>query len=264
MSYYSRYNNYGTVTKREILFSIVIVSLMLLVGFTIHGNINDSLMLKYQEYNTALQIDNNKDMFTYGMRTNVGNAFVYGELKAVDPVTYPEIEGSYSSVRKVREEYRKHYRTVTKTRTGANGKTETYTVTEEYWTWDEIDSWNKCSTKITFCDVEFDYGTINFPYQSHIDTQDGGYHVRYVYYGSPIECVGTLYTVLENGTINSSKFYYNYNIERTIESLETGWQLGMFWFFWILLTGGCVILFCYLDNRWLEDKKANYYKRKYY
>ena len=30
------------------------------------------------------------------MRTNVGNAFVYGDLKAVDTVTYPEIGGEYT------------------------------------------------------------------------------------------------------------------------------------------------------------------------
>ena len=245
------------ITKREILFSIVIISLMLLIGFIIHVNINDNLMIQYQEYNTALKIENDTNMFTYGMRTNVGNAFVYGELKAVDPVTYHEIEGSYSYVEKVKEKYTKHYRTVTKTRTNANGKTETYTEREEYWTWDAVDRWSKSSTKITFLDVEFDYGTIDFPCSNYIDTQNESFYIRYVYYGSPAECVGTLYTVLNNNTINEPKFYNNYNIEETIENLESGWQLILFWFFWILLTGGCVIAFCYLDNKWLEDKYKN-------
>ena len=60
---------------------------MLIFGVIIHGNINESLMLKYQEYDTALQIDNDSELFAYGMRTNVGNAFVYGDLKAIDTVT---------------------------------------------------------------------------------------------------------------------------------------------------------------------------------
>ena len=138
------------ITKREVLVSVIIVSIMLLIGIVIHGNINDQLMLEYQKYNTALQIENDTEIFAYGMRTNIGNAFVYGDLKAVDPVTYPEINGEYSYVEKVKEKYTKHYRTVTKTRTDANGKTHTYTEIEEYWTWDAIDSWSKCSTKITF------------------------------------------------------------------------------------------------------------------
>lgn len=39
-------------------------------------------------------------MFQYGKDTNVGNAFVYGDLKAVDTVTYPEIGGEYMYVEK--------------------------------------------------------------------------------------------------------------------------------------------------------------------
>ena len=62
-----RYYDDVKITKREVLFSIVIISVMLLIGIIIHGNINDSLMRKYQEYNMALQIEDNTDMFTYGM-----------------------------------------------------------------------------------------------------------------------------------------------------------------------------------------------------
>lgn len=45
-------------------------------------------------------------MFQYGMDTNVGNAFVYGDLKAVDTVTYPEIGGEYMYVEKLKSNIR--------------------------------------------------------------------------------------------------------------------------------------------------------------
>ena len=64
-------------------------------------------------------------MFQYGMDTNVGNAFVYGDLKAVDTVTYPEISGEYMYVEKVKERYTKHTRRVAhgfKTSCGCNAK----------------------------------------------------------------------------------------------------------------------------------------------
>lgn len=115
-----------TITKREILLSIAIVCIMLLLGFVIAGSINTSLMEKHQEYNTALQVNEDKDLFEYGMRTSIGNAFVYGELKAVDPVGYEGVDGDYSYIKKVKEKYTKHTRVVTKTRT-VNGKTQTYT-----------------------------------------------------------------------------------------------------------------------------------------
>ena len=66
-----------SISKREIIISIAIIALMLVFGFMIHGAINDSLMLQYQEYNTALQIKEDTEMFKHAMETNVGNAFVY-------------------------------------------------------------------------------------------------------------------------------------------------------------------------------------------
>ena len=168
-----------SVTKREVLFSIVIICVMLIIGIVIAGNINDTIMEKQQEYITALQIDNDKDLFEYGMRTNVGNAFIYGDLKAVDTVTFDEIGGEYSYVEKVKEKYTRHTRTVTKTKT-VNGKTRTYTDTEVYWTWDKVDSWDKHCEKITFLNVEFDYGKIHFPTYDYITTIKESSRIMYI------------------------------------------------------------------------------------
>lgn len=247
------------ITKREVLFSVVIICVMLIIGIIISGNINDAVMEKQQEYITALQINNDKDLFEYGMRTDVGNAFVYGELKAVDTVTFDEIGGEYSYVKKVKEKYTRHTRTVTKTKK-VNGETKRYTEKEVYWTWDEVDSWSKHSEKITFLNVEFDYGTIDFPYRSHIDTQDGGYHIRYVYYGAPTYSIGTVYTQLGDGTITKSTMHHNSTIESALESVMRDGSVFGFWLFWVFLTGGVVWGFYYIDNRWLEDN----HRKRYY
>lgn len=135
---------------------------------------------------------------------------------------------------------------------------------EEYWTWDKVDSWEKHSNKISFLGVEFDYGTIKFPPSSYITTIKESSKIRYKYYGTGTEYVGTLYTTLADNTISKASFYNNQSIDETIQYLESGGELILFWFSWIILTSGCVIGFCYLDNRWLEDKKQNYYKRRYY
>lgn len=227
---------------------------MILFGVLISAAINNSSMEKYQEYNTALQIESDKDLFEYGMRTNVGNAFVYGDLKAIDTVTYEEIGGEYSYVEKVKEKYTMHTRTVIKTRT-VNGKTQSYTTTETYWTWDRVDSWSKHSEKITFLGVEFDYGTIEFPTDSYITTIKESSHIRYKYYGAPTECEGTLYAKLVDNTITDIHFYNDKNIEETIKILESNWQVVLFWIGWVLLTGGLVIGFYFIDNKWLEDKE---------
>lgn len=242
-----------TITKREVLVSIVIVCVMILLGIVISSGINDTVMERQQEFNTALQIDNDKDLFEYGMRTNVGNAFVYGELKAVDTVTFDEIGGEYSYVEKVKEKYTRHTRTVTKTRT-VNEKTETYTETEVYYSWDYADSWSKHSNKITFLDVEFDYGIIDFPCYQHITTINESSKIRYVYYGAPASSTGTIYTKLGDGTISGASMYHSKTIAETLQSKLTDGTVIAFWILWVILTGGVVFGFYYIDNTWLEDR----------
>lgn len=236
------------ITKREVLVSIAIICVMLLFGFIIAGNINDNIMDKNQEYNTALQIDNDSDLFKYGMKTNIGNAFVYGDLKTVDTVTYPEIEGQYSYVEKIKERYTMHTRTVT---TVVNGKTQTRV--ETYWSWDKVDSESKHCKKITFLGVEFDYGMIDFPGASHVDTIKESSNIRYKYYGAPTKSIGTLYAQLDNNTINNVRFSHNQSIEETLDIFTSGWELVLFWIVWAILIIGSVIGFYYIDNRWLED-----------
>lgn len=240
-----------TITKREILLSIAIIAILLALGLWISEDITEWQMDKNAVYDQALRVDTN-DIFEYGMRTNVGNAFVYGDLKAVDTVSFSEIGGEYMTVQKITERYTRHTRTVTKTRT-VNGKTQTYTETEVYWTWDEIDRETKRNEKITFLGVEFDRSKIDIPHLRYIDTIKESSKIRYQYYGTSTEFVGTIYTDLRDGTISdSSEFYEGRTIEQTIEHLKVPVGTIGFWIFWVLLMCGAVFGFFYIDNRWLE------------
>ncbi|MBQ3543416.1 MAG: hypothetical protein IJA34_00265 [Lachnospiraceae bacterium] len=239
------------ITKREILFSVIIVCVFLVFGLFIHGAISDSLMEEHSEYLKAVQIQSDTTLFQHGMKTNLGNAFVYGDLKAVDTVSYDEISGEYSYIKKIKEEYTEHTRTVYIYDEKGNiiGSTE-----EVYWTWDEVDSWSKHCQKISFLGVEFDYGTIEFPATSYIDTIKVSSDIRYVYKGSPAQCEGTLFANLGDNTISDVDFYNRQTIDETIESLTSNIELIIFWIFWIFLIIGLVVAFYYFDNRWLEDK----------
>lgn len=241
------------ITKREVLFSAIIVSILLMFGFIIHGKISDKLIEKYQKYDSAVQIDNDAELFRYGMETDIGFAFVYGDLKAVDTVTYDEIGGQYSYIKKVTERYTEHTRKAKKTRTNSEGETETYTETETYWTWDIIDEESKHCNKITFLNSEFDYGVIDLPQCHYIKTIQESYYIRYVYYGIGIKFKGTLSTDFKNGTIKNAYFYNNMTIDETIDFLESSWQLIVFWVIWIIFIFGCVFGFYYFENRWLDD-----------
>lgn len=239
------------ITKREILASISIIAVMILIGVLISSKISEHQMDKNEIYNKAVKIEST-DLFQYGMDTNVGNAFVYGDLKAVDTVTYPEIDGEYMYVEKVKEKYTKHTKTVTKYKT-VNGKRKSYTTTETYWTWDRVGSEDKKCNEVTFCGITFDVSKFDIPSSHHIDTIKESSHIRYKYYGVGTEFTGTIFTDLRDKTISDNTNFYNgMNIEETVERLESGVGEIIFWIFWILLTGGCVYGFFYIDNKWLE------------
>lgn len=236
------------IKKREVLASVSIVAIMLLIGVLIAGKISTYQMDKNEMYNKAVKIET-KEMFQYGMDTNVGNAFVCGDLKAVDTVTYPEIGGEYMYVEKVKERYTMHTRTVTHT----DGKGHSYTTTETYWTWDKVGSEDIKCKEISFCGVNFASNKIDLPYTDYIDTIKESSHVRYKYYGVGTEYKGTLFTDLREKTISeNSKFYNNLTIEKTLAYLESGIALWVFWLLWIVLIGGIVFGFYCLENKWLD------------
>ena len=239
------------ITKREILASISIIAVMILFGILISSKISEHQMDKNEIYNKAVKIES-QEMFQYGMDTNVGNAFVYGDLKAVDTVTYPEIGGEYMYVEKVKERYTKHTRRVAHTRT-VNGKSKTYYTTETYWTWDRVGSEDIKCKEVSFCRVNFTSNKIDLPGTDYIDTIKESSNVRYKYYGVGIGYKGTIFTDLRDKTIpDNTSFYNNSTIDETIERLESDFPIIIFWIFWVILIGGMVFGFYYLDNRWLD------------
>lgn len=243
------------VTSREIIVSIAIIAAFLIGGFLISGRIQDGIDDANARYNTAVKIDclDNNELFVYGMRTNIGNAFVYGKLIAVNTVSYPEVDGEYMEIKKTIEKYTRHTRRVAHTRR-VNGKTRTYYTTEVYYSWDYAGSESKKCEKVRFCDVEFSSDRINLPPLEHIDTQTFG-NIRYIYKGSKTEYIGTLFSDLRENTISEdSDFLANMTIDEAVEyykNTRVAKQV-LFWFIWIIICGVCVYGFYSLENRWLE------------
>lgn len=243
------------VTSREIIVSIAIVAAFLIGGFLISGRIQDGIDDANARYNTAVKIDclDSNELFVYGMRTNIGNAFVYGKLEAVDTVSYPEVDGKYMEIKKTIEKYTMHTRQVAHTRT-VNGRTQTYYTPQVYYSWDYAGSESRKCAKVRFCDVEFSSDRINLPPLEHIDIQTFG-NIRYIYEGSKTEYIGTLFSDLREDTISEgSDFLADMTIDEAVEHYK---QIGvvkqvLFWFIWTVICGACVYGFYSLENRWLE------------
>ena len=103
--------------------------------------------------------------------------------------------------------------------------------------------------------MEFSYGTINFHNESHTKTKSGEYYIRYQYYTTPFEFEGTLFTYIQNNTINQNNFSNNTTIENIIKNKENEASTGntIFWIIWIMII--CFIDFGYisLENKYLEE-----------
>lgn len=247
------------ITKREIIVSVAIIAVMMIIGFFISGKITDYQNDKNAEYQKALQIEDS-ELFKYGMKTNVGNAFVFGDLEAVDTVTYDEIGGEYLYVEKIEERYERNEREVVK----EDDKGNKYIEKEVYYEWNTEDRESRHSKEIRFCGIVFPYGKIQIPSANYIKTINGNkvyswksgenVKLRFKYYGVDKKCSGTIYTKLENQTISDrSSFYINCTIEETLKKCTSGIGLVFFWIAWIVLICIVVYGFYYLDNRWLED-----------
>lgn len=229
------------------MFSVAIICVMLILGIVIHQKISDSVINKNREYETAIHVET-QDVFEYGMRTNVGNAFVYGEYVAVDPVTNPDIEGEWSYLERITKKHTMHTRTVTTT----DGKGHAHTRIETYYTWDTIDRQSWKAELCTFLGHEFDAKLIDLPEVCHIKTIRNG-NIKYEWYGKNSKYTGTIYAKLENNTISNTTLYEKSTIE-TMEAMKSNGTLMTvgFWVLWVILIAAAIFGFYYLENNWLE------------
>lgn len=240
------------ITKREIIAAVSILAIMLIVGILIGGKVNEYHQDQNVKYNKAFKISKNKDLFVYAMKTNVGNSFVEGTIKAVEPVTHKDIKGKYLELERVKEKYTMHTRTVTTT---VNGKK--HTRIETYWTWDRVDSDTYRAKEVAFLGKTFESSKFNLPETSYIDTIGGDYHIRYKYYGLEQEFNATIFGSLKNNTIEGKNIavYKNETITEILEELTSNTLIIIFWIIWIIATGIVIYAFIALDNDWLNKNR---------
>ena len=236
------------ITKRELIVAVILLGFMLLLGIRISNTITDAVENQKRQYTQALKVSD-QDMFEYGMATNVGNAFCYGTLAAVDAVSFEAVPGTYLYAREEREEYHMHTEEVEHT----DSEGHTYYTTETYWSWDYCSIKEKHSNYITFLGVRFEYQKINRPVAKYIDTVYLDSYTRFLYYGVDPEHIGTIYCKLQGNTIpDHTTFYEDKTIDEVETSLCSNGAVIIFWIVWLIICVACVYGFFYLANDWLE------------
>lgn len=272
------------ITKRELMFSIIIVLIMVFAGLFINNLIENHVSETNEKYYAATQIDANADQFSYGMNTSIGNTLVYGKVTAVDSAALPELSNKYLAIEKTKERYTMH----TKTVSHKSGKTTYYTV-ETYYTWDTVRTDYSKAKTISFLNANFDASKIDLPdYRSiplnnntvsknYISWIHYGYlyengntlgDVRYCYSGVPLSFSGTIFANLKSSSIfnvdnNNSRvaFFLDQKPKDIIQNKQNseGTPTIVFWVLWSLLIAIILFGFFYASNNWLEDNE-NFFK----
>ncbi|MEG1554181.1 MAG: hypothetical protein RR363_04085 [Rikenellaceae bacterium] len=266
------------IKKREIIISVTIILLMIFVGILISSRLSNNIDEKNEIYYKSAKI-NSVDELLYGMKTNLGNSLVYGDIKVVDDVYLPELVGGYLYIEKSTERYTSHIKTVTH----IDSEGLTHKTTKTYHSWDLVGSYKTMSEKITLLGVEIASSKISFHddkllelnektvNSKYLDRIRGSYIYKYARFPDfegnirhsfriiPSEIRGSIFSKLEDNSINpvnssQCEFYENKTNSEVIKDKESNKNIPLiiFWIIWAILTGSIVIGFLYLDNRWID------------
>lgn len=237
------------ITPREILFSIVIVFVMLIFGFMISSNIENSINNANKEYNQAIHIVD-EGMFEHCLATDVGNAFVEGTLVCDSPLASEHVKDKeFLRLRVVHERYEMHWETYTYT--DSNGKTQTGQ--REVWEWEYAGETSDAVDEVNFLGKSFGLSKFSIGDRQY-GAYSTGYHKRDIVYGLENNRYGTVYTTISGHDMkDSGRFYSDMGTDDALSSATNQvWVIVLFWVGWAVLTLILVAAFVVIDNRWLE------------
>lgn len=164
--------------NRKLLLSLgVTVGAVLLIamGVSFFNAILNGAEEKARIYQTALQTQNDNE-FNYAIDTKQGNILAEVRVDAVDLVKFDEMNKEFVKVKKTKERYTRHERTVCETKYRSETRTrsvydsaaqsyttETYTEQvpyqechqETYYTWDQVDKWEKTAKQVRMAGREY-------------------------------------------------------------------------------------------------------------
>lgn len=244
------------LTLREAIFAFLIVGVMTAIGYFVALAIEQRVHAKQLEYRQAAQIENSEDEFKLALETDIGNAFVEADLKAVDKVKHEKLHGEWLAIDASYEKYTMHTRVVHYTVTDSKGRSHTRSRTETYWTWDRYDREQLKAKQVNFSGVIFPTAKFDLGWCSrHEDTVSIGWHKRIVFNTVPAKMHGTVFTKLADKTVSDcTPFWKDQDLKTAYEECISSYAVVIFWSIWIAVTIGLLIAFFVIENDWLEDR----------
>lgn len=199
------------MTKSLRIFIIGLLVVNILFCF-ISEAINEYEMHTSEKYAKAIPIED-KIAFDYAILTSPGYGLSVCAIKAVNPVSIPELDGEYIRIEVVTEHYvqKTRMKTITKV---INGKSITESIPETYWTWETVSQDSITSDSVSIYNHRFDVSLIDIPNAEYADLVYDNNYVRRSFYTVPSEINGVLFSNFINGSIGENTFF------RGSESIE--------------------------------------------
>lgn len=196
-------------------------------------------------YQASVKIEDQETM-EYANHTSIGHAMVQGDFTTKDPVKFEEMTKDFFAVRKVKERYTMHTRTVRR------GKS---TRVQVYYTWDYAGEDSLLAKRFEVLGVEFESpkdlrnsGLVRIDASQIIKNASGKYYkespnVRYYYEVFPQEFRGVLAANIKDGKLsrldrnNMPTIFKDQTSTKVVESYENDRSV-LFWIVWIVATVG--------------------------
>ena len=268
-----------TITKREILFSLIILFISICLGVIISNALDEHFIKKEEIINKALKINNDNERFKYAIDTNIGIIINYGKFETIDEVKDDWLINSYMAYSKVIEEYTRHSKEVCEEDSDGNESCHT----EYYYEWDDKDKSTIYSQKIRYSGIDFytshfknypwrrlgisrstikenvGYLKNNYIYEKNRTFGDKEGDLRYYYEVVPNSFYATTLGQTRNNyyvPLNGNSITINYEtLEGYISSQKSARETSkvIFWIIYTILVCVGISYFVYIENEWLED-----------
>ena len=240
-----------TITKREVVFSILIIGVLSAVGFYAASSIEKSVIDKQLAYRQAVQIADTNE-FAHAMKTDVGFALVEGDLHTPKPVSMAKCDGTWLRIVASYQEYRMHTQHYTTT----DSKGHVHHHTRHYWSWDTYDVKKAHADEVNFCGStfmfeEFDYKDVK---DAHHQVVDNGFHKRIVFNCLPKDFHATISSRLYDNSIHDKPVLLEgMDLAEAYEYYTTSHAVAIFWCCWVVFMILVCLVFYRFENEWLED-----------
>lgn len=279
---YRSSERFHNVTRGEIIITCIAFVIWTTICIFINMSITNATTKSNEIYYKAIQINNDQKLFEYAMKTNAGNALVYGEVNPVDSVSGEILKQNYLAIKVHIDKYveKVRYEDITDEDGNVIGQRAVH-----YEEWERYKTIENHANEINFLGKNFPYSKLDLSNYTKLelntDTVKDGLEgntrwnyfypsgrlfarigdYRYEYYVIPLKQNITVLANLGENTMYNVKsrdrtvdVHYNKTIDQVMKDRQqskNGFNI-LFTVFWYIIFVALAYVFINSRNKWAD------------